>query len=175
MTTKQLVTCSILIISISLISVATYHFCFSKKTAYIEIKKVFNAFILKKELEDKYAVTVKYRARIIDSLATNLKILSSRLQEDKDNQELSSYFENKRAEFFKSRSQFDEDNRALSQKYDTQILEQMTQYVIDFGKKNNYKYIFGADGNGVLMYAEEHENINEEIILFINNKYKGIE
>ncbi len=35
--------------------------------------------------------------------------------------------------------------------------------------------IMGADGNGVLMYANEKYDKSEEIITYINKKYKGIE
>ncbi len=175
MKTKQLIVCSAIVITVAALSVVTYQYCFSGKTAYIDIKKVFNEFALKKELEDKYAVTAKYRAKILDSLSTDLKLLSARVQADKKNTELMLQFEDKRDAFIKARERFEEDNAVLSQKYDGQILEQMTQYVTDFGKKNGYKYIFGAEGNGTLMYAETNENISEEIIKFINNKYKGIE
>ncbi len=172
---KQVLVCSVLVVAISVISIVTYHYFSSKKIGYIDIKKVFSAFTLKKELEDKYAMTANYRARIIDSLSGNLRSLSTQLKSDKKNQELLTYFETKREEYFKTKERFEEDNIVLSKKYDGQILEQMTQYVTDFGKKNNYKYIFGADGNGTLMYAEDKENISDAIIIYINNKYKGIE
>lgn len=175
MKTKQLIICSAIVIGISTLSVIAYHYCYSGKTAYMEIKKVFNGFTLKKELEDKYEITAKQRAKILDSLSGNLKLLSAQVQADRKNTELMLQFENKREEFFKIRERFEEDNAALSRKYDGQILEQMTQYVSDFGKKNGYTYIFGAEGNGTLMYAENTENISDEIIQFINNKYKGIE
>ena len=175
MKTKQLIICSAIVIAVSALSVVTYHYCYSGKTAYIEIKKVFNGFALKKELEDKYAVTAKHRAEILDSLSNTLKLLSASVQADRKNEELMIRFETKREEFLKARERFEEDNAALSRKYDAQILEQMTQYVSDFGKKHDYKYIFGAEGNGTLMYAETKENISDEIIGFINNKYKGIE
>jgi outer membrane protein len=175
MKTKQLIIYSAIVIAVSALSVVTYHYCYSGKTAYIDIKKVFNEFALKKELEDKYAITAKHRAAILDSLSTNLKLLSAGARAERKNEELIMQFERKREEFLKARDRFDEDNAALSRKYDAQILEQMTQYVSDFGKKHGYKYIFGAEGNGTLMYAETTENISEEIIRFINNKYKGID
>lgn len=157
-----------------------YHSCFKTKTAYIEIKKVFNGFQMKKELEEKYKVTANGRQKILDSLSFSLKLLSKQLNDQKNSktgvdQQLAYVFEYKREEFLKLQNQYSQDNAALSQKLDGQILEQLTQYAIEFGKKNNYDIILGAEGSGSLMYAKETYNISDEIIEYVNRKYKGIE
>ena len=51
---------------------------------------------------------------------------------------------------------------------------QLNQYVKEFGEKNSYDIIHGANGNGSLMYAKDILNLTEEVKAFINNKYKGI-
>ena len=170
----------VLVVVVSALSLFIYHKVFKQKTAYIEIKKVFNGFQMKKELEEKFKQTTKIRDKIIDSLSFNLKLMSKQLNEQKNtkegiNKDLAYVFEYKREEFLKLKNQFGEDNAALSQKYDTQILEQLTQYVMDYGKKNNFKFIFGTDGNGNLMYANDEYNISDEIVIYVNNKYRGID
>jgi outer membrane protein len=165
---------------ICLAGLVVYHKLYTTKTAYIEIKKVFNGFQMKTELENKYKQTQKGRDKILDSLSFNLKILSKHLNEQKNtkggvNKDELYQFEYNREEYLKLKNQYQEDNAALSQKYDSQILAQLTQYVIEFGKKNNYDIILGADGNGSLMYSKEVYNISDEVIIFINNKYKGID
>lgn len=162
------------------LSLLVYHKYFKQKTAFIEIKKVFNSFAMKKELEEKFKQTTKVREKIIDSLSFTLKLMSKQLNEQKNtkegiNKDMAYQFEYKREEFLKLKNRFDEDNASLSQKYDSQILEQMTQYVTEYGKKNNYDLIFGADGNGTLMHAKENYNISDEVIVYVNNKYKGVE
>lgn len=135
---------------------------------------------MKKELEKEYEKTQKGRDKILDSLSFNLKLMSKHLNEQKNskveiNKDELYQFEYNREEYLKLKKQYQEDNAVLSQKYDNQILAQLTQYVIEFGKKNNYDIILGADGNGSLMYSKESYNISDEIIVFINNKYKGID
>jgi outer membrane protein len=157
-----------------------YHKSVKKKVGYIEIKKVFNGFQMKKELEEKFKQTANSREKIVDSLALNLKLISKQLNEQKEtkegiNKDLAYMFEIKREEYLKLKGQFTEDNTALSQKYDGQILEQLTQYILEYGKTNNYELIFGADGSGNLMYANEGLNISDDISIYVNNKYKGIE
>src|SRR5688572_26664420 len=58
-----------------------YHKCFKPKTAYVEVKKVFNGFVMKKELEEKFKQTAGAREKIIDSLSLNLKLMSKQLNE----------------------------------------------------------------------------------------------
>jgi len=61
----------------------------------------------------------------------------------------------------------------LSAQYDKEILAQLNQYVRDFGAKNNYEYIFGNDGNGSLMYAQESNDLTRQVTEYINQKYAG--
>ena len=51
----------------------------------------------------------------------------------------------------------------------------MSQYIVEFGKQNDYDLILGADGNGTVMYAKEMLDISKNVTVYINNKYKGIE
>ncbi|MBI3518110.1 MAG: OmpH family outer membrane protein [Bacteroidetes bacterium] len=177
---KSLITTILISGLISFVALFIYNRMYHTKTAYIEIKKVFNGFQMKKELEKEYEKTQKGRDKILDSLSFNLKLMSKHLNERKNSKiEIPKdeiyQFEYNREEFLKLKKQYQEDNAVLSQKYDNQILAQLTQYVIEYGKKNNYDIILGADGNGSLMYSKESYNISEDIIVYINNKYKGID
>ena len=145
------------------------------KTAYIDVKKVYNEFVLKKELESKLTNVQQTRKTIIDSLELQLKILSKQLEIlTKRDEQKENVFTEKREEYLVKKKQFDEDNQAMTQQYSDQIMKQLNQYVQDYGKANSYTYIYGADGNGSMMYADDKHNITDEVIKFINEKYKGI-
>lgn len=145
------------------------------KTGYIVIQEVYARFDLKKELEKKFELTKNTRQKVLDSLAFELKMLAKKIDSEKGkNREDEISYNRKREEFYQRRQTFSEDNDQLSRQYDQEILSQLNQYVSDYGKENNYKYIFGNDGNGSLMHAEESENITKEIIEFINKKYRGV-
>jgi outer membrane protein len=141
----------------------------------VDIPKVFGGFEMKKELQKKYKETETIRTKLLDSLSFHLQILSTKVRANKDDKELMYEFDVQRQDFFKRKKQIEEDNAALSAQYDKQILEQMSQYVMDYGKKNKYDLIFGTDGNGTLMFANEKYNISEDVTNYINDKYKGIE
>ena len=163
------------VIGLIVLSLFIYHANFATKVVYLDIPKVFNRFELKTELQEKYKKVEAGRKRILDSLAFNLQIMSKKLQSNQNDKQLMYEFDVKREEYFKRKNLTEQDNVSLSNQYDKQILEQMTQYIVEYGKKNKLDVIMGADGNGVLMYANEKYDRSEEIISYINKKYKGIE
>lgn len=180
MNLKLFTIAALLSATMSVLAVFVYHKNYSRKVVYIDIKRVFNEFAMKKELEEKYKQTEKQRNKILDSLSFDLKVLSKHLVEQREENkkienEEAYQFEYAKEKFLKFKRQFEEDNAALSSKYDAQILAQLTQYVSDYGKRMKYDIILGADGNGNLMYSNEAHNISEDVIIYINNKYKGVE
>ncbi len=53
------------------------------------------------------------------------------------------------------------------------IWNRLNPYIISYGKKKNYKYIFGANGTGNILYADEQENITADLIIYVNKSYNG--
>lgn len=144
------------------------------KAGWIDLNKVYADFEFKKELENKLIKTQQARQTIIDTLELELKLLSRQLktdnQKDKGKRDL---FEVKKEEYYKKKKTFEEDNDALQKQYNDQILVQLNQYLRDYGDKHGYTYIYGADGTGVLMYADKSKEITNEVKKYINERYKG--
>jgi outer membrane protein len=146
----------------------------SGKVAYIDIKEVFEGFQMKKELQTKFEGTANARKLMLDSLGMQVKRLSMQIEGEKNpSKDLMIEFELKREEYFKKRDEFAESNSQMSAEYDQQILEQLSQYVKDFGKENKYVFIYGATEAGNIMYGEENANITKEVISYINKRYSG--
>lgn len=144
----------------------------NSKTGYVKLGSVYNAFEFKKELESKLTNVQQKRKYVLDSLELELKMFSEGLNK-KDEKKLE-FFEIKKEEYFSKKQQFEEDNNLMSQQYNEQITKQLNQYVQEFGKENNYTYIYGAEGSGAIMYADEKNDLTERVIKYINEKYKGI-
>jgi outer membrane protein len=143
------------------------------RTAYIEVAKVYDAFKMKKELEGKFTTVELFRKSVLDSLELNLQLLSVEFDKTKC-EETKTTFLQKKQEYLGIKKQYEEDNAAASQQYTEQIFTQLNQYITEYGKEHGYKYIFGAEGSGSLMYANDSENITEEITTYVNDQYKGI-
>jgi outer membrane protein len=164
-----------IILSVVFGSLYIYDKCKPNKMAFINISELFNNFELKKEYERKVTLTKSSRQKIVDSLEFGLKLLGKKIEsEGGKNKEDINVFTVKRNDFFEKKKAFEEDNERQTKEYDQQIITQLNQYVKDFGKENSYLYIYGNDGNGSLMYANESNNITKEVTSYINLKYRGI-
>lgn len=63
----------------------------------------------------------------------------------------------------------------LNDQYTKEIWEFLNTSIKEYGALNDYEYIFGATGNGSLMYAAESNDLSKEILMFANSKYRGQE
>lgn len=51
------------------------------------------------------------------------------------------------------------------------VLNQINSFLKIYGKENGYSMIFGSNGNGGLLYAEESEDITETVLIKLNEEY----
>jgi outer membrane protein len=142
------------------------------KQVYIKTAEVFDAFSLQKELKTKLQNAQSARQAIVDSLELKLTAMASSQSFDYENPD--DEFLSIRQVYQQKKQEFEESTQQQSQEYDRQIWNQLNQYITDFGKDNNYDMIFGANGQGNLMYASDARDITEELIDYINQKYERI-
>lgn len=150
-----------------------FSFCGQKKSAYVNIPVLFNEFEYKKELEKEVTQIQNNRKFILDSLQTNLKMLSNKLNLDKGNKDLIAEFQTAREILFEKKSVFEEEEAEMIKQSDEKIIRQMNAYIKEYGKENKYDIIFGATTNGNIMYADTTMDITKDVILYLNAKYKG--
>lgn len=55
-----------------------------------------------------------------------------------------------------------------SQTFQDSVWALINAEVENFGKEKGYKYILGANGSGNIMYADDSEDITEEVLKWIN-------
>lgn len=53
------------------------------------------------------------------------------------------------------------------------VINDINDYVKEYGKNKGYKIIFGASGGGNIMYAEESTDLTAEILKGLNAEYDG--
>jgi outer membrane protein len=162
------------LIALACLSSSIYTIQSKEKTAYVNVSELYNEFDMKKEMEASYLNVEKGRQAQLDSLELELKLLNKKLQTDgSGNRELAEAFESKRENYLLKKEQYAEDNALMQQTYSSDIMKQLNQYVADFGKAHGYAFIFGAEGSGAVMYAEQHKEITAELKQYVNNMYKG--
>lgn len=145
------------------------------KTAYINTEQVYNGFGLKKKLEADLKKTMDSRQHLLDSMRLQLEMISIKVQDDPayKNGLVENSFSGMRDLYFRRQEEFRQQNEALAKQYTDQVWAQLNQYLKDYGKQNGYEYIFGANGDGALMFADDTENITDEVASYVNNRFNG--
>jgi Skp family chaperone for outer membrane proteins len=144
------------ILCILLIAIGVFFFFqLNSKSAFFYNDKVFAAFQGKIELESKLKAEQARNKASLDSLA--LLITSGRA-------ELQGIY-NQTAELANIREQ------QLTEKYTSDIWKFINDKATEYGKEKNYEFIFGAVGDGSLMYAHEKNDITAEFIEYLNSRY----
>jgi outer membrane protein len=129
----------------------------NSKKGYVINQRIFDGFKGKKELEAKLNQVKLLNKQKLDSLAVAI-------QKEKNNTRLALMYQ----DLLKS-SQLQEEE--LSAKYTTDIWKHINESVAVFGKKEGYDFIFGASGDGGLMYANEANDITEKVVTYLNRQY----
>ncbi|MDR5591370.1 OmpH family outer membrane protein [Christiangramia sp. SM2212] len=55
------------------------------------------------------------------------------------------------------------------------LVTKIKDYVKDYGKDNNYTYIFGSNESANIMYAEEGLDITQDVLKELNEEYGGVD
>ena len=154
---------NILLLALNLILVMIVGYLYFQggptKNAYFLNQKVFEQSRARQELETKLSnVTVSHQKQL-DSL---LRLAEQGMD---SSYALRLYEETTRKYALREQE--------LTEKYTVDLWQQINGYVDDYGKEKGYDFIFGATGNGSLMYASEAYDITNEIIDYINLRYEG--
>lgn len=145
-----------------------------EKSAYVNLKVLFEGFEMKKELAISLKRDLSQKQNELDSLLFQLQAFNNKLNSIKNNDkgELLK-FKQLQNYYVQQKNVFDEYQYTKTQQFDSQIIEQMTQYIKDFGGDSDYEYIYGLNSNGNIMYAREYKDITKQVLQFINDKYQG--
>ncbi|MFM8913034.1 MAG: OmpH family outer membrane protein [Flammeovirgaceae bacterium] len=128
------------------------------KVAFILNQRVFNEFDGKKELEEKLLKVRKANKAAIDSLGSLI-------------QQTSNYSVIQMHKSSISDIQFAEGE--LTEKYTSDLWNTINSGIKEFGEQKGYDFIFGATGNGGLMYAKKGNDVTDEVIQYLNKWYSG--
>lgn len=161
---------------VSIIVFVSAGFLLKKKEthiAYVDNMKLFNEFVLKKELEnDLKKKEIVWKAQL-DSMRIQINLLGKRIEAEKLSKEAIEQFEFTRQQYLAKEQQFTEDNEKTAKQFNEQIWKQLNNYVKVFAKENEYDLVLGTSGEGNLMYAHEQLDVTDAAIAFVNQKYKG--
>ena len=145
------------------------------KIAYVRTVDLFNQFELKKTLSADFQKVENRRKGVLDSLKMRLASIETKLRSSdiKDETTLAAYKENY-ARYNQLTQQFSNETKQIEERYNEQVWTQLNQYISDFGKEKGYTAVLGAAGNGNIMYANDQNDITEELVEYVNNRLNGL-
>lgn len=150
---------------------------FSKpKMGYVNLVKVYQDFELKKEKEKDILQFDNVNKRILDSLKIGLETIKRNYDSGIGNADtlITSY--KMGLKYYKDKSdEFDLMKSNLITKYDDEIWKQLNQFITDYSVDRSFDFMFGANGNGTVMYANPVYDVTDDVIKYVNERYSGKE
>lgn len=143
------------------------------KTGYVQLGKVYDEFELSKTLNAQFKQIAGTKKNYIDSLEFQVKAIYTKVTNDKTNKDLQGQFEMAQRHYLYQKEQFEQSVGAMEEEYNDKIWKQLNEYVTQFGKEKGYDYVFGAEGSGTIMYGGETQDITNEVITYVNDKFQG--
>lgn len=146
----------------------------SPKTGYVDNVALYNQFELKQELEAKYLAFKQQTESELDSLKIELKALATTLDEQENKSPVQvREFNRIRQQFLERQERIQEQDEALSNTYTEQVWEHLNTYLKDYGQEEKYAFILGGSGQGNIMYSNKQNDLTNELVEYVNRKYRG--
>lgn len=134
------------------------------KIVVIDVIEVFNEFQMKKDLEKRVEAPLAKIAGQVDSMKALVQQAERSGDETTYNKYMQSLFQMQQ----EAQSAYELSDKNINE----QVWKRLNPLIDEFGKKNNYKVIIGANGMGTVLYNEEQVDRTKELIRFINNAYE---
>lgn len=168
---KTIYTIGISALISALVSISILTFSSKDKTInYIDLRKVYDNFQLKTELENKFkSETSDSRDRI-----TSIELSIDSVESNFENGAIELTMANKLSrELNIERQNLQFSIEQLQAKYDQQINSQLQSYLGEFGEQLDVKLLLALDTDATILYEDSTLNLSDEAIDFINKKYQG--
>lgn len=145
----------------------------SEKEAYIITGELHQNFDYTKELNIEFTEVKTEKEKEIERFTENLQILELKIKNENYSESELYEYQLGVNKLQKLRYEFDVYMNELNAELNLKIWEKLNIYINEYGAENNFTIIYGADGNGNILYAEEELNITKDVIDYCNQKYNG--
>lgn len=138
----------------------------NKKIAVVDAIKVFNAFKMKKELEDQSSGRLQYLGHVADSIKTEITVRSK--DKNVDTNAIKRIIDAYR----QSESDFSQAYQETNQSINEQVWKRLNPLIDEYGKKKGLRLIIGANGMGAVLYNDDYYDNTQALIDFVNERYE---
>lgn len=161
-------------------SIATFFYSQEKSSlVYVDVNKLLEGYNRTKLVRAEFEKKAKLLRSNVDSLVTDwqkeLKLYekersSYSKKELKLKQELLS---NKQQQINNYQQAVQKQIQEEDKKSTQTVINDINDFVTEYGKKKGYKMIFGASGGGNIMYADKSADLTEKVLEGLNAEFEG--
>jgi outer membrane protein len=151
------------------------------KTAYVDTDKLMEKYQKAIDIESKYKIKSEEMGRELDTEAKQFQAdyeSASRQAQTKGPQ----WAQQKGMELQQREQQLNIKQQAMLKEIQTasgtemdSLVSEMKTYIKEYGKKNNYDYVYGTGAVATVLYAKDSYDITDELIKELNESYKPAE
>lgn len=138
---------------------------------YVQTKELFDNFKMTKDLKKQLDNVGIQRKNFLDSLKLEIEIIDRQIKAG-DNSRLNEY-ETKVEDYMKLLKDLQSNQQEVAQNFDQRVFDKLNELIKSYGEENHIDFIIGVNGEGTILYANEGKDITQEMLSYINQKYKN--
>lgn len=152
----------------------------NSKQVYVDVNKLMEGYKRTKIVRADFQEKAKTLQANVDSLVTDwqkeLKLYEKeRSKYSKKELELKQeLLGNKQQQINNYQQAIQKQIQEEDKKSSQTVINDINDYVKEYGKKHRHKIIFGASGSGNIMYADDATDLTEKILEGLNKEFEGI-
>jgi outer membrane protein len=156
-----------------------FYFQSTSELVYVDVNKLLEGYDRTKIVRSEFEAKAKTMNANVDSLVTDWQ-KELQLYEKERSSLSSKELELKQELLGNKQQQINNYQQAIQkqiqeedQKSTQTVINDINDYVKNYGKTKGYKIIFGASGGGNIMYADEGSDLTQEILKGLNAEFNG--
>lgn len=163
-TSKALLVCNVLLISLLVVFVVVNYTLKRPKIVYVDNVKLFDNFNMTKELKNSGEKEFNLKKNTVDSLYAKLQYPEITSSDKKLIMQ----------QFVQQKEELEQFNQYFAAEQSSKIWARIKSYSVEFSKENEYQLIIGSENKINVLFADEDIDVTNNFLTYINKKYEGL-
>ncbi|MBC6997573.1 OmpH family outer membrane protein [Cytophaga sp. FL35] len=152
--------------------------CQQQKIGYVDNIKLMDEYQEKIDVEAEFKTKAEALSKKRDSISQAFQMEAQAFQQKAQNlsqqkaQEEYGLMQQKGQQIGQQLQMEDQQLQAAGQTQMDSVVSKVKKEIEAYGKANNYQYILGGGDGGSVLYGNEADDLTDEIVKILNDKYK---
>ncbi|WP_281323435.1 OmpH family outer membrane protein [Flavobacterium aestivum] len=155
---------NILLISLLIVFSVLFFFKSDKEVVYVDNAKLFDGFVMTKEMKRVGEKEFNSRKLVLDNLYAKLQASTISATEKKILMQ----------QFIQGKSELEQFNQVFASEQTEKIWSRIKSYTTEFSKEKKYQLVIGSNNKQTVLFADEKIDVTNELLTYLNKKYEGL-